>query len=1196
MEFRLLGTLEVLQDDRQLTVGTIKHKALLAILLLHANEVVATDVLVDELWAGSPPPRAHATLRAYVSGLRQALEPGVRAGSHSLIETRPSGYLLGIAPDRIDVRRFDALVRDGRAGLRERRWEEAAGRFQEALALWRGPAFGDFTYHRFAGPEAARLAETRLAAEEGRMTAELALGRHREVVGELATLAESAPFREHVWGLWILALYRCGRQGEALRTYQRLRQALGEELGIEPSAELRQLEQSVLAQDIGLDWTPSDVGASRPRAPAASFPLQSMLATGDRTVFVGRELEEDALRALWARAVAGSRLVALVSGEAGIGKSRLAAEVARAANAEGGIVLYGRCDEELLVPHQPFIEALGHYVSECSREDLEAHLGSTGPELIRLLPEVGRLLPDLPEPPPAEPETQRYRLFDAVTELLSALATSAPVLLVLDDLHWADKPTLLLLRHLLLRGRDDVPLLILGIHRGDEPGATDGLADVLADVRRRRPVERIVLGGLSDDDIAGVLGDSASWLPGGDTLAVAQAIRRETAGNPLFVEEIVGHLRETGALDETTAPNRRAPGIISAIGLPEGVREVVTRRLSRLSPDARETLTVASVIGADFEVDLMQAAGGLAPDSLLDAIEQARSARLVMEVTERGDRYSFCHQVVRDSIYSGLTGARRAQLHRRVAGALEELAAGDPEARLAPTAFHLSKAGAAADAAKTIDCARRAAKQALAQVAYEQAALHYRQALEAQERQARSDPALRCQLLLSLGEAHNKAGELPEAKAVFLLAAETARRLGATEQLGQAALGYGGPVPVAASIEDATSVELVEEALGALDEQDSACRALLTSRLAQWRYRSSPAQERRSLCEQALDMARRLDDPNVLACVLSNRNWALFGPEDLQDRIVAGQEIIDLGRRLGNDELVLEGLQCLVHGYLELGDIRSLGPAVVARDGLAEELRQPQYLWNVIVSKALDAIVQGRFADAGTLVERALATRYRADPRQASNVYLAQQFILYFLQGRLGEQAEALTQLVQKYPSEMVRRSVGGWFLAEVGQRGAAAASLDAITVADLVAVPRDLDFYPTVAGATVASFRLGDARLGPTLYDMLLPFATRNCIVGQSSFLGAASHYLGLLARLTGRPEAAVSHLEAALARHQEMGAEPFAALTEDALAGALRDVGGAERETRADELLGHSRATAARLGMAGLSQHASDGAGGRG
>lgn len=1185
MEFRLLGVLEVSDGARLVSVGTIKYKALLAILLLRANDVVSTDCLVDELWGGSPPASATATLRGYVSGLRHALEPGSKAGSHQMVKTRPSGYLLAVAPEQIDVARFEMLVREGCGQLRQEQWGPAVTSFEQALALWRGPPLSDFVYQSFAQVEAARLREVRLSAEEGRMTAALALGNHHEVVAQLGDLAAKAPLQERLWELLILALYRCGRQGDALRTYERLRRRLGEELGIEPTSRLRRLESSILVQDAELAWQPR-VPAADQRRTTESFSLPQMLATEDRTVFVGRRDEAELFRRLWSTARAGGRQVLFLSGEAGIGKSRLAAEMAREAHAGGATVLYGRCDEELLVPHQPFMEALGHYVAESDPAETERHLGANGVELTQLLPHLRRQFPELPEPTPTQPETERYRLFDAVTEFLAHIATLAPLLLVLDDLHWADKATLLLLRHLLVRGPTDIAMLVLAIHRGDEPGATGCLAEVMADVQllNRHPLDRISLGGLSEDDIAGVLEGTGRFARGAERLAVAQSIRRGTDGNALLVEEIVHHVGEDGALHEHPGLGRRTLDGVSAMGSAEGVRQVVTRRLSRLAPTTRHALAVAAVLGAQFDLDVVEHACGLEEEELLGGIEEAMSARLVTELPDSANRYSFCHAVVRDSIYSGLTRGRRCRLHRRVAGALEDIGTDGHDGGLAAIAFHLCKAGSAADAAKAIDFARRAAEQAVAQVGYEQAAQHYLDALEATGRLPTVDLDLRCELLLSLGDAQNKGGELSGAKGVFLQAADVARQLPDPERLGRAALGYGGPVPIAAYVDDPVTVELVEEALRALGGHDSACRALLLGRLAQWRYRSGSRQERMSLCREAVDIARRLDDPKVLACVLSDRNWALLGPDDLEDRIAAAKEIVELGEGLGNDELVLQGTQSLVHSYFELGDRGPLERARQARDRLAEELRQPHYLWPSIVSGASDAIIDGRFADAGVLVERAVASRYQADPRQASNVYLAQQFVLSWLQGRLGEQADALTDLAQHYPAETVRRTRGGWCLAEIGRLDEARAEIERLSSDTLAGMPRDLDFYPVVVGASIVSLRLDDARLASTLYDVLAPFAGRNCVVGQSAFLGAAGHYLGLLAHVLGRPETAVAHLEAALARHEEMGARPFVALSQHALAAALRTLDGHGHAARAEQLTLAAFVTATQLGMGAL------------
>lgn len=1197
MEFRILGALEVSDEGRLVEVRPTKLRVLLAMLLLHPNEVVSSDRLVETLWGQAPPASAVNTLQGYVSHLRKALGPQSGQGDEPLLRTASPGYVLSVDRSLVDAWRFEHWVAEGRRQLTGSQPEKAARTLADALALWRGPALVEFAYDEFARDAITRLEELRMGASEDLMEARLALGHHAEVLGELTAMTGSAPLRERRWALLMLALYRTGRQADALRAYQQLHTTLADQLGIEPSAELRRLENAILLQDPDLDWHAPALAA--PGAARERFPMPELIASDTFSAFVGRHDEADLLRDRWTRAEAGERQVAVLSGEAGIGKSRLAAELAREANARRAIVLYGRCDEELLVPHQPFMEALGHYVAKAPPGEVHNRLESAAPELGRVLPELAH---QLPVPPAADPETERYRLFEAVTGFLSGIATGAPVLLILDDLHWADKSTLLLLRHLLLRGPLDLRLLVLAIHRDDHTPDNDVLADVFADAGRRCAVDHITLDGLGDDDVVGVLQASGLLKHEEEQTAVARVIRRETGGNPLFVGEIVRHLQESGALQElmeTSGPSATGPAgegreeppvtdIVNTIGVPEGLRRVVRRRVARLSEPARSILAVASVVGPQFDLDVMEQASGLREDEVLDAVEEVMSARLVIEMPATESRYSFCHAVVRGSIYSSLTRGRRRRLHLQVAQALENLLGSAPTARLALLAYHLDCAGPAADPAKAIHFARRAAADALSRAAYEQAALHYRSALAAVDRLPTVDLQLRIELLLSLGETQNRAGELVEAKEVFRQAAAVARQLDAPAYLARVALGYGGTVRVA-PIEDPESVELIREALAAIGDRDGPYRALLLSRLAQWLYRSAPHEERASLCATALGIARRLDDPKVLASVLNDQSWALYGPEDLEGRIAAGKEILDLGVQLGSEELQLQGSQSLVHGYLELGDIPSSTKAMETRDRLAHELRQPQYLWNVAVSRASEAIVEGRFAEADVLVERALATRYRADPRQASNVYLAQKFVLHWLQGRLAEQGRALSELVKQYPGEILRCTSRAWFLAEVGEHGAARADLESLDPDTLAGMPMDIDFYPVVVGATVTSIRLRDPRLASTLYELLLPFEGRNCMVAQSAFLGAASHYLGLLARLLDRPDVAAAHLEVALARHIEMGARPFEALTRHALAESLRLLDAPGQAARAEELARAALAAAADLGLGVLLDDAS-------
>ncbi len=355
MRFGILGPLQVDDDGRRLDLGRPKQRALLALLLIHANSVVSVDKLVDDLWAGHPPDDASAALQVQVSRLRRALAEG--AGGAVVVENRKPGYVLHVAPEDLDAQRFRRLVAGAGDAMAGDTPEQALALLDEALGLWRGPALAEFADEPFAMSEAARLHELRLVAEEERVEAELALGRHATLVGRLRQLAGEHQLRERLWGQLMLALYRCGRQAEALRAYGELRHHLGEELGIDPSPALQRLEEAVLLQASELDWTPtvadgpiSPVEVDHSTSGAGALP---MAAGTEASPFVGRRHHLEHLLGEWQAATAGGPRLVLVAGEPGVGKTRLAMELARAAHAGGAMVLLGHCDEELAVPTSP---------------------------------------------------------------------------------------------------------------------------------------------------------------------------------------------------------------------------------------------------------------------------------------------------------------------------------------------------------------------------------------------------------------------------------------------------------------------------------------------------------------------------------------------------------------------------------------------------------------------------------------------------------------------------------------------------------------------------------------------------------------------------------------------------------------------------------------------------------------------------
>jgi DNA-binding SARP family transcriptional activator len=507
LEFGILGPLEVRDGDRMLALGALGERSLLALMLLNANELVPTERLVDELWGERPPKTAVKTIQVYVSRLRRLL------GTETIV-TRAPGYVVNVDPDRLDLHRFERLAADGRTALAAGDALTAARRLRAALAMWRGAPLSDFAYEPFAHAAAARLDELRLEALQERIEADLRCGRAGELVGELQGLVARHPLRERLRAQLMLALYRTGRQAEALDVYRDTRSTLVEELGIEPSRELRDLERAVLAQDPSLQ---------RPGARATPR------AAG---IFVGRETELRVALSALEQAQAGCGSVVLLSGEPGIGKSRLADEVAAHARDGGLRVLRGRCWEAGGAPaYWPWLQVLRAGLRGAKPAQVRRHVGGGAPELAELLPELLELLGELPRPAVRDPEAQRFRLFDAVGAFLAAMSEERPLLLVLDDLHAADESSLLLLQFVTGTVAEN-RLVLVGAYRDTEVGPGHPLERLSAELARDGGVTRIAMDGLSRADVAAYVQlSTGTAAPAG----LVEAIHRRTLGNPLFV-------------------------------------------------------------------------------------------------------------------------------------------------------------------------------------------------------------------------------------------------------------------------------------------------------------------------------------------------------------------------------------------------------------------------------------------------------------------------------------------------------------------------------------------------------------------------------------------------------------------------------------------------------------------------------------
>ena len=879
---------------------------------LHGGSVVSADTLIELLWGDDPPRTAAKALQTHISALRRTLGDG-------FVLTEGTGWALADA--EVDASRYKVAARKGRDAAAAGDTTEAVARFEEALSLWRGiPELPD---GQRGSSEKTRWIEAHSALVEDRADALLATGRAAEIVGELEAAVADAPLRERRWGQLMLALYRAGRQGEALGAYQRARSLLADQLGVDPGPELRRLESAIVAQDAALD-TPETQQASsvtravtflltdiegstaaweadaeamaaglarhdelveqvvtsrggrliktrgegdatfsvfdRPSAAAAAAMelqdaiaheqwtlreplrirvalhtgevelrdgdyfgravnraarLRSLAAGGqilcsgataelvidslsddvvladlgvrqlrnlarpehvfelrmqtaddessapvDDTLidrpdlpavltghgpFVGRGQELQRLSSTWQTVLGGGMRAVLIAGEPGVGKTRLAGEWSRQAYEQDAVVLYGRCDEDLGAPYQPFVEAIRSVVPCLGPSRLRGLRGVEA--LLPLVPGLTDVLPDLAAPTRADPDTERYALFDAVVALLDAASASAPVVLILDDLHWAAKSTLLLLRHLLRFG-DQARVQIVGTYRSTDLDRSHPLAAMLADLHRDGTAERLQLGGLDEDDVTTYVAEA-----GYDDEELGRALASVTGGNPFFLIEALRHVDESGGVwDQST--------------LPQGVREAVSRRLSRLPVETNKALAAAAVVGSRFAVDLVER---VVDQDLVDAFDEACKAGIVIE--EPGGRYRFNHALIRQSLLAELPSVRRMRLHQRIATTLENESGADDEL-LAELAHHYFECAWAGNAAKAVEYCRRAADQAMARLAYESAADLYDHALHALEEMDdelpdREDQTIellvaRCEALLAAGDVVSAAGAVTQ--------------------------------------------------------------------------------------------------------------------------------------------------------------------------------------------------------------------------------------------------------------------------------------------------------------------------------------------------------------------------------------------------------------------------------------------------
>ena len=1157
MDVRILGPLEVLDDGRAITIGGSRQRALLALLALHVNETLSTESLIDGLWGERAPGNAAKTVQMQISRLRKAL-----AGAAGAVVTREHGYELRADRDRVDAHRFERLVATGCGELAGGHARSAVTALEEGLALWLGAPLAEFACEPFAQGEIARLDELRATAHEQLIEAKLRLGRHGELVGELESLIAQHPYRERLRAQLMLALYRSDRQADALQAYQSARRTLVEELGIEPGARLRELERAVLAQDPGLHLVANDEGVAV--EPVAESP---------RGVFVGRERELAELVGGLEDAFAGRGRLFLLAGEPGIGKSRLADELIARAERRGARVLVGRAWEVAGAPaYWPWVQSLRAYVRDAPAEVLRPQLGAGAADLAEILPELRRRFPDLPEPPSQVSEGARFRLFEAVGSLLLGATRERPVVLVLDDLHAADEPSLLLLRFV-AREIAASRLLVVCAYRDVDPALGDPLSSALAELVREAHTVHIQLDRLTERDVADYVELSTGVEPAG---WVVSAIHGETDGNPLFVAEVVRLLAREGGM---AAPDAR-------LRIPAGVRAVIGRRVARLSRRCQDLLVLASVLGREFGIDALAQLSGLTPDELLDALDEAIPERILGEVPASPGRLRFGHALIRDTLYEELTPARRMRLHRDAAAALATVYAAELDPHLAELAQHHFAAVLAGGAGEAIDFAQRAGERASSQLAHEEAARLYRMALEALSIGGHPDEARRCRLLLALGEAQARAGENTVAKENLLAAAEIARRLHLPEELGQAALGFEGRFVWPRATDDRT-IPLLEEALEVL-EGDSALRVGVLAR-ACGALRAQPwrREEREAISVEAVASARRLGDPATLAYALEGRWAALFdaAPDDPEQRLAVATEMAERGHESGVKERAWSGHLARLVVLTERGHRRSADAELATVMQLAEALRQPAQLQMTLGVRAIFALLDGRLAAAEALIEESELLGERTWIGSLLNARV-ELWMLRRHQGRLPEAREGIERSLHEFPERTpFLQCLLAHMSAELGELGEARRLFDALAADRFGGVHLTSDRLANLALLSDVAALLRDADRARVLYELLLPAAECNAVDVPEIFLGSLARNLGELAALLGRVADAERHFGAGIEMNARFGARVWVAHAQLGFARMLLG-----RDERAGDLLREARATFGELGMGAWAHECAD------
>lgn len=888
--------------------------------------------------------------------------------------------------------------------------------------------------------------------------------------------------------------------------------------------------------------------------------------------FVGRRRELAEMCAGIDGAIAGRGRLFTIAGEPGVGKSRLASEAASYAAAQGVRVLWGRCWEYGGAPaYWPWVQVLRGLTRTAEPIVLSNWIGPDAAEIAQIVPELRNQIGDVPELPSAslgQPEKARFRLFDSIVSFLRKAADAQPLLLVLDDLHAAD-PTSLLMLVALSRHVQSSHETVIGTYREVEIKLQPELAALIAQAEREGAA--FPLRGLGESDIGRYI--ELGWGISADS-ALVHRLSDMTEGNPFFLDGVLRQMAAEGQLASDASP---AP---SRLTIPRGVVEFIKSLIHPLPEDARNVLDIASVIGRDFALNSLEAASGMTREAVTELLDEAVSLELIHEVRGAAGRYSFRHALIREALYDALPAGRRRTLHRVVAEAIRALnPSREPYAEIA---YHYCASASPGDADPAIEYSRQAARVAEKQLAYEEAAHHLGNAIEALALKRAGDDPFQAELLCDLGEAQVKTGDLAGARDTCLRATDIARRVKRPELFARAVLAPGR-ILSNSGVTDHALVQLLKEARGMLGEVDSPLLAQVLARLGIELYWSEREQAV-VLCQQAAEMAKSVDHPHTSIVALWGRWLSLRNPDSLEQRLADTREVITIAELAGERDFALEARYYRVADLLEAGDI--VGADIEEREFLTAEAELRDRFKRGLLLQGMRALMDGRLDECETLAQQAFAAGQQSGRPLTPNSFLIQRGMALWERGRFGELEPTLRGFIAQNPLIVFARCALQLSLLQLGRADEARIEFERLAEGEFRLVQRDWNWLPSMFVLAEVCAELGERRHAAILYQLLAPYASHNAMLGNVYTYGSIAFALGKLTAVLDRPADTEAHFEAALAANRRIRAAVWVAHTQCELATMLLTRGADADRARARELIASARQAAEAMNLVRLGQ----------